>query len=157
MSTDEHRRRVVERIRQLEHEGRLTPDEVIGDAKDPSSPLHDEFTWDVNEAALEHWRDTARRIIRSVVYTVEIHNSQVTVPLYTHDPDRKQEQGYITVTKLLTEKDLAAKCLAQEFDRAASSASRALNYASVFGLQRDVRGLLSRIESLSQKLQKRGK
>jgi hypothetical protein len=125
---------------------------VNGDAKDPSSPLHDEFEWDVNAAALEHWRQTARRLIRSVVYSVEIQNTTVEVPLYTHDPEHPREQGYVSVTRILTEKDLAAKCLAQEFDRAAASAQRALGYAAAFGLQRDVSKLVARIESLSTRL-----
>lgn len=151
---DAHRMRVIARLKDLEHDERLTPDEVIADAKDPTSPLHDEFEWDVNEAALEHWRATARQLIRSVRYTVEIASTQIDVSRYVHDPDRGHEQGYVSVSRVLTEKDLAARCLAEELSRAESAATRALSYAAVFQLEKAVTQLIHRIEAVSEKLKR---
>lgn len=53
-------------------EGWVTSEEVIEDAKSEDSPLHGCFTWDVGEAALNHWRDRARYLMRSY----EIHISE---------------------------------------------------------------------------------
>lgn len=156
MTPVERRARISERLRSLERDDRLTPDDVIADAKDPASPLHDEFQWDVNEAALEHWREIARHLIRSVVYTVEIATTRIDVSRYVHDPDA-HGQGYVSVPHVLTERDLAARCLAEEFGRAEAACSRSLAYAAAFGLSADVSRLLSRIQTLAEKIKRKRK
>lgn len=150
---DERRTRIVARLHALEHDDRLTPDDVIADAKDPESPLHNEFPWDVNEAALEHWRDIARRLIRSVVYSVEIDTRRIDVSRYVHDPDTKG-QGYVTVPRVLSQRELAARCLAQEFERAEAACERSLSYAAIFKLSGEVTRLLARIHKLADKVKR---
>ena len=46
--------------------GRITPEQVLEDARDPESPLHNYFEWDVETAARQYWLDQARTLIRSV-------------------------------------------------------------------------------------------
>lgn len=60
-------------------DGRLTPDVVVEDARDKNSPLHPNFEWDDKRAATEHRRETARRLIGSLV-VVEIAAKPVEVP-----------------------------------------------------------------------------
>ena len=46
--------------------GHLTPEIVLDDARDESSPLHDHFDWDDASAAEAHRLDQARGLIRRV-------------------------------------------------------------------------------------------
>jgi hypothetical protein len=59
--------------------GRLTPELVLDDARDPDSPLHDRFEWDDTLAAEKYRRGQAADLIRSVRIT------------YT-TPDQRQEK-----------------------------------------------------------------
>jgi len=54
----------VERMKDL---GPITPARVVEEAKQPTSPFHNGFTWDVHQAAEERWADQARYILRSLV------------------------------------------------------------------------------------------
>lgn len=58
--------REIERIR-AERGGRMTADAFIQAARREASPCHKMFDWDVKHAAIEHWRSTARLILRSIV------------------------------------------------------------------------------------------
>lgn len=48
----------------------LTTDKIVEAARDPESPLHRHFTWNVKEAAEKQWRQEARRLIQSVRYVI---------------------------------------------------------------------------------------
>jgi hypothetical protein len=48
----------------------LTTQMVVDAAKDPTSPLHGYFTWDLAAAAMKQWQVEARRLISSVRYVV---------------------------------------------------------------------------------------
>lgn len=48
----------------------LTTEAVVEAAKDPTSPLHGYFTWNVQEAAEKYWAVEARRLISSVRYVI---------------------------------------------------------------------------------------
>ena len=50
--------------------GRIAPNIVVDAARDPASPLHDEFEWDVAKAAERDWIRTACELIRSVKFIV---------------------------------------------------------------------------------------
>lgn len=54
------------------HGGLLEVDDVIDDARNPKSPLHDRFTWNVAEAAVQWWRQEARQLIR--MFEIEIEH-----------------------------------------------------------------------------------
>lgn len=48
----------------------LTVQAMIADAKDPGSPLHDGFTWNIRKAAEERWKDQAGHIRNSIAVVV---------------------------------------------------------------------------------------
>lgn len=48
----------------------LTTEMVVEAAKDPTSPLHQHFTWSVQEAAEKYWAVEARRLISRVRYVI---------------------------------------------------------------------------------------
>src|ERR1035438_5102022 len=89
MATKEQREQQRKLIQQLAKKDRLTPDNVIELAKDPNSPLHGEFTWDVKEAALKTWRHEARELISSFTTQFTIHRTEHNVQEFVSDPDRK--------------------------------------------------------------------
>ena len=43
-----------------EPNGYINPETVIEAARNPQSPIHNEFTWDIQEAARTLWIDQAR-------------------------------------------------------------------------------------------------
>ena len=47
--------------------GKITPDDLVEEARDPSHLLHGEFEWDDSVAAHEHRKHQAREIIAEVV------------------------------------------------------------------------------------------
>lgn len=126
-----------ERIRELEEEhGHVTPDMVIEEARDPASPLHSCFEWDIEKAALAHWREQARELIASVRYTYTVQDVEYSAPAFVHDPSLPSgEQGYISVPRLKSNKDLAREALVEEFSRAAAALRRAYELASALAFE----------------------
>lgn len=152
------REAVENRIRELfESHGKITPDIVIEDAKNPDSPLHDQFEWDVNKAAMEAWRDTARRLIRSVRVVVTFEDVQFKgkgrpQPVFVRDPgSTNREQGYARAAELRSDRDRAMAALMYEIDRADSAIKRAQDVAVALGLSDEVRFVSSAIETVRRK------
>ena len=54
-------------IQRLADEGRLTPQELVDEARPESSPLHKGFEWDDAKAAENYRRGQATRMIRAIV------------------------------------------------------------------------------------------
>ena len=46
--------------------GHITPEAIVEEAADHNSPIHSEFEWDDSVAALEHRKETARTMTRSI-------------------------------------------------------------------------------------------
>lgn len=66
---------------QAEKQGRLTPVDVVRDARKKSSPLHPAFEWDDSKAAAIYREERARYILRSLV-----------VVIATQEPDNREEE-----------------------------------------------------------------
>jgi hypothetical protein len=57
---------IGERIEALSGSGGdISPQDVVNDARNPKSPLHNEFEWDDTEAAKQYRLEQARYILRS--------------------------------------------------------------------------------------------
>lgn len=140
------------RLQELhDRDGVLTPDAVIADAKDPNSPLHDQFVWDVHEAAMQHWRATARRIISSVRIVIKTEKYSLSSVAYVRDPDKEgREQGYASVAGLRSDKDRARKALRSELMRADAAMHRAYDVASSLGLDREIEAIRAQIAGLQR-------
>lgn len=145
---------VQERLQQLyEQYGTLTADLVVSDAKNPESILHSHFDWDVDKAAMEHWRDTARGLIRSVRLVITTETTAVTCVAYVRDPSAPaDQQGYAQVSRVRTDADAAREVLVEEFSRAAAALKRAKELAVVFGLQDDVEELIGQVHATRERV-----
>jgi hypothetical protein len=99
-------------------DGLATPAAVVEAARDPSSELHFLFDWDDASAAQKQRLQTARMIIRSVVYRVQSIGANVndytaafvSVRETAEDDDEVQgtpdKQGYASITRVLSEEKL---------------------------------------------------
>lgn len=143
----------LERITKRNH-GVLTPDAVLADAQDKSSPLHDQFTWDDTEAA-HQWRlEQARTLIRSVRVEIQTETKTVSTVRYVRSPEAiGRQQGYADVTKLRTREDLAREALRREFAAARALFDRCETLAEAFGLRPDILDLQRRVAALDVRLE----
>jgi len=140
----------IDRLRSLETDnGELTPDRVVEDARQKSSPLHDLFEWDKSKAAQAHWIDQARVIIGAVRVVVTNETTTVRAPVYVRDPEAKG-QGYRNVAALRADPDAARESLVYTLEVAAGHLRRAYDLAQPLGLSHEVDALLDQIVGLQR-------
>jgi hypothetical protein len=134
----------------------LTCEAVIEAARDPKSPLHRLFEWDLGRAAHQHWIVQAREII--VAYRVKVVTSTVTyeLPYHVRNPRAPSDrQGYVTVDQLRTDVDLANEHLIAEFGRVLSALERARGYAVTLGRASEIDSLMERIVGIRRQIDDR--
>lgn len=135
------------------HGGRLTPDAVIDDARDPDSPLHDQFEWDIDKAARRHWIERARDLITSVRVVQRVEKQMVSTVFYVRDPSAaSDEQGYVSLQTLRSESDLAREAIHAEFLRARAVLHRARTLAAVLDLAGEVTELAERVDAVIERV-----
>jgi hypothetical protein len=78
-------------IRELENRGKVNPNDLITAARDPAHPCHTDFTWDLNKAAAERWRDQARALIRQCKFEVLFEDVTHPVVNYVASPDHDSD------------------------------------------------------------------
>lgn len=151
MMTPEQRQAVRERLELIEsaNGGRLTPDAVVEDARNKDSPLHDHFEWDVEKASAAHWIDQARTLITSVRVVVKTDTMNVRSVYYVRDPSAGQgDQGYVSVTTLRSNTDMAREAIVAEFSRVADMLRRARELAKALDADKDVESLIQSVVGL---------
>lgn len=128
--------------------GRITPDAVVRDAEDASSPLHNQFEWDDTEAA-KKWRlEQARQLIRSVKVDIQTEEKVVSTVRYVRDPSAGDSQGYIETARLRDDRTLAVEALQSEIRAANAMVARARSLAEALGLEAEIRMVAESIERL---------
>ena len=154
MMTSEQREAIRQRLAEIEQAngGRLTPDDVVKDARRKDSPLHEHFEWDLKKAAAAHWIEQARNLIVSVRVVVRTEHTRVSAPYYVRDPNAESDQqGYVSVPKLRTDQDMARDVLVSEFGRVASMLTRARALAAALDADAEVDALLQGVVGLRQR------
>lgn len=133
--------------------GTLTPELVVEDAKQVTSPLHELFDWDKERAATAHWHDVARQLIRNVRVVIVNEGRVLKAPYFVRDPALDStQQGYTTVEKLRTAPDLARDAVADECSRAAAAFRRAQEVAAAVGVESDIHALLTETLALGERV-----
>jgi len=89
--------------------GRITTDEIVKNASDINSPLHDYFEWDDSKAGFEYRRHQARMLNNSIV-EVKIINEysepkEIVIPSFVNTK-KKKETYYVTIDTALTNKQI---------------------------------------------------
>lgn len=129
--------------------GRLKASAVVEAARDPRSVLHPHFQWDDSLAAEAHRLNQARRLIASV--TIVHHRENITVRSvsYVRDPRLPvNEQGYVAVRSLKSDKDAARDAVMAEFARANSALLRARSLAVQLGIEGQLEDALRSVNLL---------
>lgn len=152
---------INERIRELYRiHGKITADIVIADAKNESSPLHGQFEWDTDKAAMEAWRETARRIIRSVKIQVVTESKTFTATGYrpsefVRNPSAgSNQQSYVRVAEIKSDHDRALSALMYEIERINGSLVRARSLCEELGLDNEIRIVNDAVQGLRKKVNK---
>jgi len=130
-----------------QNHGKLTPEMVKLDATDPDSPGHPFFTWDDAQAADDRRTDEARVLIRWAGLKVvdEIIKREIH---YVRDPDAGDEQGYVAVTKLKTNRAKSIEALKYEITRAVGYLERARVVAYELDIEDRFDDLLAEIQEV---------
>jgi AraC-like DNA-binding protein len=133
MTTASRRLRVIEAVVALERDdGTIDPEDVILAARDPASPLHHSFEWDLEVAAHERHLDVARTLIRTVRYEVTVRKTTINSVQYVHDvrlDQNPRSAGYVNIANV-TEAGLTEATLEREFQHVAGVVERALGIAA---------------------------
>jgi len=87
-------------IRALEKNGKVDPEELVKVAQSPNHPCHGDFTWDVQQAAKERWRDQARHLIRRVYFEVQVEETTERVVAYV--PNKGDAHLFQSLPKVRT-------------------------------------------------------
>lgn len=147
---------VAEKLAELARQngGRLTPNVVLEEAQDPGSVLHSLFEWDDTLAAHQHRIFQARQIITSVRVVVTTENRKISTVYYVRDPEAEPtEQGYVSIDRLKTDKDLARESIVMEFSRASSYLQRAKAHAQALEMNDEIEALIDDINEFKRRLE----
>ena len=126
--------------------GRLTPEAVVRDAEDPSSPFHAKiFGESEREAAYQRRLELARQLIRSVRVNVTIDQRSVSVVGYVHDPST-HVSGYVPTASLVNERERALEVVLREFTRIEAIITRSREIATVLGLRTELETMLNNLQ-----------
>jgi len=143
----------IARIKSLEDEqGDVTADQVVADAKDKKSPLHELFEWDKAKAAAAHWRDQARQIIGAVRLIVTNETTTVSVSGYVHVPRADGTQGYRSVSALRANPDQARESLIYTLEVASGHLRRAFDLAGPLGMSGEIDALIDQVVGVQRSL-----
>ena len=153
--THQEREIITKRLQELESEhGRITPRIVVKDAQNKDSPLHAQFEWDTKKAAMSYWLEQARVLLRSVRIVVHDERSSLSVVGYVRDPTAESDQqGYVSISKVRTDADLAREVVVNEFSRAAAAMRRAREIAFALQIEGEIDAIVDRIETVKHSVQ----
>lgn len=136
------------------HGGKLDPEYVIEDARDPESPWHDRFQWDVEKAAREHWLDVARSIIRTITIEYRTVDASELVPAWVRDVRlASDERGYTPTLEIERDSEHARDSMIAEMGRVVAYLRRALAISDALGLRQEALALLDSADALRSRLE----
>lgn len=144
---------VTSRLNYLAEKGRLTPQAVEKDARNPASPLHGCFEWDTEKAAYRFRIMQARKIITRYSVTVTSESRILQAPYAVRDPDRpSRSSGYVRTVELQTDTDRARSVLLDEIGKLDAQMRRVTALAAAFGLEQELDELRQRVDGIKQGL-----
>lgn len=102
----------LETIRQRNAKKLLKVADVVEFAKDSTTALHRQFTWEDSEAA-HRWRlEQARGVIQRFWVTIEENDKSIEAPIWVSiDDDRRQGGGYRPLAEVRADPIMYQSCL----------------------------------------------
>jgi hypothetical protein len=106
---------IGERLMEIteENSGRLRPDDVVEDARDPRSPMHPHFEWDNTVAADKYRLNQAREIIRIIVREDDEGEDDQPRRAFINVNSGDDGRSYRTVDEVMQSHDLQVAVMAQ--------------------------------------------
>ena len=105
-----------ERIDEISNNGRVTTHDLVEDARNPKSPLHDIFEWNDSEAASKYRLQQARQLLRTI--EVEIVSKDKKPKWVNAHISFKEEEGYVSTIDVMSDKDLRERFINQALSEA---------------------------------------
>lgn len=140
----------IARIKKLENKaGQITARRVLDDAREPKSPLHKLFNWNVQHAAEHWWLHQARLVIGAVSIQVTHQHTVIKSPCYIVDTAVKGD-GYRSVVAMKTDTASARESLVYTLEMAAGQLRRAYDLAVPLDLATEIDGLLAQIAGVKR-------
>lgn len=131
--------------------GRLTPSVVVREARSPAHPLHRRFVWDDKRAGEIQRLNTARALIRSVRFVVQVETFRFKPPTFAHDPAiPRNQQGYAKIAYIKTEAEQSQELMDQEMERAAGALRRARLIATALGEDAELRRISKALKAIGR-------
>jgi hypothetical protein len=146
-------RAIRSRLRELEDEtGYLDVDLVIRTARDnPEDPMHPCFTWDVEKAAWERWREQARAMIRRVRYVEQITQRELdNVPHYVSVTTQPPTSGYKAIDRVAQHEAQSREVFNDEIRRAIAAVERARAVSDILGTRDQLEVVLQQLIAIQQ-------
>lgn len=122
---------IVATIAALEdRRGRLTPQQVVEEARPKNSLLHSCFEWNDSSAA-NSWRiEQARTLIKRVKIVIQVEHKKIRTVAYVRDSQKEvTEPGYISLMKIRIPN--TREVMAEELERVTELLERAAAIAMV--------------------------
>lgn len=133
--TDELAQRYGPALHALEEKlgRRFTPADVVQEARNPKSPLHDHFTWDVSEAAQKRWLQEARLMVNHVrVVVVDQKGKQSACRAFfsvnVTDENKEIRRAYVSVETISLNENFQQQVVARALHEAQSWSQRYSQY-----------------------------
>jgi len=80
-----------------QNNGKITPTDIVEDAKNKESPLHDYFEWDNSEASRKYRLDQAREMLESVMEVVVVNEVETVQRSFFNVKTQNRESVYVTI------------------------------------------------------------
>lgn len=131
---------IGERLGQLPH----TPADIVEDARDPLSPLHPAFDWNISpeRAIQEYHEDQARRLVQAIEIVTE---GGQTAPAFVSVVVGSGARAYLDTTTALASVDTAPQVL-EEARRGLS------NWRTRYGALQEFRSVVKAIDEVLDKV-----
>lgn len=140
---------IRQELLKLDHEHRLTPENVVKSARDPNSPMHPLFEWDNKVAATKYRLSQARTLITDFYVVVTVDRTEYKVNEFVEQPLKPgRQQGYTSVHSLVGDKAQAAAFLDGKLTVARTYADGALAYAVLLGMGERVTAVVENIDAV---------
>lgn len=133
----------LEKIR-LRYNGRLDQENVVREATEDQSPLHDMFEWRDDVAAVEWRKEQARNIIRHITVLIPKGDDQESVPLraFVSVSQDSDEPGYTSVTAALSDptmRNVMIRRAFRELEQWRERYDELLEFAKLFSAMEEIR------------------
>lgn len=101
----------LERIRVL-HNGRLTQEDVVAEARDKRNPLHSAFEWNDKRAAHQYRLTQAGYVIRMITVKLDDGDGKPPVRAFVN-VKRDEDRSYTSVVHAMSDSELRAQVITQ--------------------------------------------